>query len=216
MRAPIGFKSCREGAPSPSLFRFRALCGQIMTIIHTERFVLRPISDDDAPAFVPLCNDESLARATSRIAHPFTLEDALAYTRHIATARAEGNEYSFKICDGDDIVACCGALKDGEDWEIGYWVAAAARGRGVATEAAGAVTSFAIDRLGAETITAGYFVDNPASARVLAKLGFSLTGETVKTHSLGRGEDVETIRMTLAAKCFVRPAGICIDNRDDA
>lgn len=68
------------------------------------------------------------------------------------------------------------------------------------------------DRLNAKIVTAGYFIDNPASARVLQKLGFRETGEIVKTHSLGRGCEVDTPRMVLRAEDFVRPEDVRIED----
>ena len=58
---------------------------------------------------------------------------------------------------------------------FGYWYAVSAWGRGVATEA-GAALIEALRAAGAARLTAGYFTTNPASARVLAKLGFTHTG----------------------------------------
>lgn len=183
-----------------------------MTLIHTRRYLLRPIAEDDAPVFAALCNDEAIARNTARIPRPYTLEDARSFTRHMAKAHANGKEFAFAVCKAGEIVACAGVMQDGDAWELGYWVAEAARGSGVATEAAGAVAHYAFDRLNAETVAAGYFIDNPASARVLQKLGFRETGEIVKTQSLGRGCDVDTQRMILRAGDFVGPDGVRIED----
>ncbi|WP_425409976.1 GNAT family N-acetyltransferase [Hyphococcus sp.] len=181
-----------------------------MTVIQINRYTLRPMMETDAPVLAGLCNDPAIARNTARIPCPYTLEDARRFVRYIAEAGAAGDEFAFAVCADDRIIACCGVAKDGGAWELGYWVAAAARGRGVATQAAGAVTQFAFETLGAETVTAGYFTDNPASARVLDKLGFRATGETVELYSLGRGCAVETRRMALNAADFVRPEGVRI------
>ena len=83
--------------------------------------------------------------------------------------------------------------------ELGYWVAAGARGRGVATEAAGAATLFAFERLAAETVLAGHFTDNPASGRVLAKLGFELVGpQMLPSMVLGYDVPGQKTRLTRA------------------
>lgn len=183
-----------------------------MTVIHTKRFTLRPVCEADAPVLAVLCNDETLARNTARIPHPYTPDNALAFIRYMQQAQTHGTEFAFAAHGKDGVAGCCGVMRDNDAWEIGYWVAAAARGEGVATEIAGAVTQFAFDTLQTETLAAGYFIDNPASAKVLEKLGFRTTGEVRKIHSLGRGCEVETPRMVLHASEFVRPAGVRIES----
>ena len=44
--------------------------------------------------------------------------------------------------------------------------------------------------LGLKRLSSGHFVDNPASGRVLRKLGFRPTGRTATRYSAGRGADV--------------------------
>jgi RimJ/RimL family protein N-acetyltransferase len=60
--------------------------------------------------------------------------------------------------------------------ELGYWITPSAWGRGFATEAGEAVLAMARDTLRLDRLVSGHFVDNPASGRVLAKLGFVPTG----------------------------------------
>ena len=60
--------------------------------------------------------------------------------------------------------------------EIGYWVAAAARGRGVASTAARLLSDFGFETLGLRRIELNAAVDNAASRRVAEKAGFELEG----------------------------------------
>jgi RimJ/RimL family protein N-acetyltransferase len=71
--------------------------------------------------------------------------------------------------------------------ELGYWIARPYWGLGYATEAARAVLDIARHSLRLNRLVAGHFVDNPASGRVLEKIGFRPTGEIVQRHSAGRG-----------------------------
>lgn len=180
-----------------------------MTFIQTNRFLLRPIEVDDAPVFARLCNDALIARNTARIPHPYTVEDAETFCLAISRAFALGTEYAFAICDGDEIIGCCGVMRvTNEVYDLGYWVAEHARGKGVAAEAACAVACFAFERLGAETLLAGHYTDNPASGRVLEKTGFAKTGEIRKQFSLGRGGEADCARVRLDRAEFAAPAGI--------
>ncbi len=180
-----------------------------MTIIRTNRLLLRPVERGDAPRFAELCNDRSIANNTSRIPHPYTAEDARNFVDYAIQATAKSNEFPFAVCRNDNIIACAGVLANSaKSFELGYWVGADDRGKGIAGEAAAAVTCFAFEKLAATIVTAGYFIGNPASGRVLEKLGFHSTGKTVKTMSLGRGGEVDTIRMELSASDFARPEGV--------
>ena len=181
--------------------------------IKTGTLLLRPIGSADAARFHQLCNDVEIARNTARITHPYSRADADAFvSRRGAGMFGNDDEYVFAVCRDDAIVACAGAHRtDPGVYEIGYWVGADYRGRGVATGAARAVTQFAFDKLGAKTATAGHFIDNPASGRVLERAGFGLTGETVMMHSAGRGEEVETVRMAVARADFQLSSEIVIE-----
>jgi [ribosomal protein S5]-alanine N-acetyltransferase len=59
---------------------------------------------------------------------------------------------------------------------VGYWVAEAAGGRGLATRAVGAIKEVAFGEMGLHRIEAGTLVDNIRSQRVLARNGFTSFG----------------------------------------
>jgi len=186
-----------------------------MTIIKTRRLTLRPIEKADAARFEVLCNDKDIARNTARIPDPYTAQDAEIFVDQLIEARVKGDEYAFAVCCDGEIIACAGALQtDTAIWEIGYWVGADYRGQGVASEAADAITQFAIRALGAATVTAGYFTDNPVSGRVLEKLGFRETGETKLIYSRGRGEEATSISLALSADEFAAAPDVVIDRQE--
>ena len=78
-----------------------------------------------------------------------------------------------------------GRTQEGE-FELGYWVARPWWGRGIATEAGRALIANARDSLRLKRLVAGHFTDNPASGRVLQKLGFRPTGVVRGRYSAGR------------------------------
>ena len=109
--------------------------------------------------------------------HPYTRTDA---ERWIAATVAFPAHTVFAIEVDGDLVGSIG-LFPGADVhrfvaEIGYWVARARWGRGLATEAVTAITEHGLERLGYARIHAGVFAWNPASARVLEKAGFVREG----------------------------------------
>ena len=169
-----------------------------MTTLSTARFLLRPLQPGDAERLAALANDPLIARNTARVPHPYTIEDARSFLAAAIPAFAAGTEYPFAICEDGVMIACAGLLPlGGGAAETGYWVGADFRRRGVAVEASEAVIRFGFDALGLNVIEAGYFTDNPASGRVLARLGFRETGDITKTYSVGRGGEADTVRMIL-------------------
>jgi RimJ/RimL family protein N-acetyltransferase len=82
---------------------------------------------------------------------------------------------------------------------MGYWIARPHWGRGFATEACGALIDIA-RTLGLATLEGSHFIDNPASARVLEKLGFEAIGIVAPRLSCARGTEVPARLMRLRLK----------------
>jgi RimJ/RimL family protein N-acetyltransferase len=97
----------------------------------------------------------------------------------------------FRRTDGEpELVGGAGfGRMAGGGVELGYWIARAHWGKGYALEAGRQLIEIA-RALGLNRIEAGHFIDNPASGRVLEKLGFRPTGRTVPRHSCARGGEV--------------------------
>ena len=88
-----------------------------------------------------------------------------------------------------ELVGACGlGRRPSGAVELGYWITRSRWGRGYATEACSAMIDIA-RTLGLPSIEGSHFVDNPASGRVLRKLGFRSTGRTRPRFSAGRGEE---------------------------
>lgn len=83
----------------------------------------------------------------------------------------------------------------GDDVEIGWWLAPAAWGRGLATEGASALRDEAFEDVGLDRIIARYQPENIASGLIMERIGMSFErdatgrhGETVRIYALGRSE----------------------------
>ena len=139
---------------------------------------LRPFTPADAPSFARLANDITVWRnLRDAFPHPYTLEHAVAFLEHVASS-PPGTHMAIVI--GGEAVGSIG-LKLGTDVErvsaeLGYWLGAPFRGRGVMSEAIRAFTDDAFDRFSLTRIFAVPFAWNPASCRALEKAGFSLEG----------------------------------------
>ena len=94
-------------------------------------------------------------------------------------------------------------FRDG-DIEIGYAIAKAHRGQGLATIAARLAVELVRDHGLVGPIHAGYARDNPASGRVLEKAGFVHAGEAMGT-SMGRGGDMPLFKTVYRDDVRLRP-----------
>lgn len=156
----------------------------------TDRLLLRPGWTEDAPALAAAIGEERVVRNLARAPWPYRLHDAETYL-----AGFDSDLPSFLIlARGDGVPELVGGIGLGptpqREVELGYWIASACWNRGYGTEAARAVLALARDGLRLCRIVSGHFLDNPASGRVLEKLGFEAAGDIGLRHSRSRGEDV--------------------------
>lgn len=153
----------------------------------TDRLLLRPGWAEDAEKLAARIADEGIVRNLAKAPWPYSLDDARA---HLARMN-EGPLPTFLITRRDtaEIVGACGfGYEPSGEIEFGYWIARPHWGQGYATEAGRAALDIA-KTLGWPRVLGGHFIDNPASGRVLEKLGFIPTGQRVLRHSCGRGRE---------------------------
>jgi RimJ/RimL family protein N-acetyltransferase len=164
----------------------------------TERLLLRPGWAEDAEALALAIGSEAIVLNLAKVPWPYDVRDAESY---LSRERQEG-EADFLIFmrtrGSPRLIGGIGLARQGRAMELGYWIVPSCWGLGFATEAAQAVVDLARDSLRIERLVSGNFVDNPASGRVLEKLGFVRTGRQLQ-HSVARGEDVlcETLALDL-------------------
>jgi len=137
--------------------------------------LLRPWLEEDVPALVDACNDAEITRWIPVIPTPYTEEDACAFVRR----EVEGSpEYSFAVTAGEALAGAIGMRANAHGYRarIGYWVAAWARGQGVATRALRCLSRWAFDELGLQRLELITDPENVASQRVAEKVGFRREG----------------------------------------
>lgn len=165
--------------------------------VRTQRLTLRPGWPEDAPQLAQAIGHESVVRNLAFPPWPYPIEAAETFLTHFG----DPAEPKFLILEHrDGGVRLIGGMGIGqhkdEPHELGYWLTPDAWGRGFATEAGRGVLQAARAR-GIRRVSAGHFVDNPASGRVLRKLGFRPTGRIVTMYSRGRGCEVASVRYEL-------------------
>lgn len=163
--------------------------------VRTERLLLRPGWIEDAPALCQAVgSDPAIARNTARIPWPYAVADAEAYLGSPQQRPDDWGLLIFARTTGRPrLVGSVGIHPDECGHELGYWIARPYWGLGFATEAAAALLRAARESLRLDRIHAGHFADNPASGRVLRKLGFRATGRMVRRHSVARGGEADCL-----------------------
>lgn len=158
----------------------------------TERLMLRPGWMEDAEALATALGDPAVARNLASVPFPYAAEDARAFLSR-PTDPLRPNFLIFSRTRGAPrLVGGCGlGLDDKGDTELGYWIARPYWGLGFATEAGRAVMNIA-RATGLRDVRASHMLDNPASGKVLRKLGFRPTGEVRERWSKGRGDYAPT------------------------
>ena len=156
----------------------------------TERLLLRAGWSEDAPALFEAICDARIVRNLAQAPWPYTIDDAEAFLARERGPRDMSLLIFLRTAGAPRLVGGIGIhqLSSGEG-ELGYWIARPFWDRGIATEAGRAVIANARDSLRLKRLASGHFLDNAASGRVLAKLGFKPVATEMR-FSTGRGAEV--------------------------
>ena len=161
--------------------------------ILTERLRLRQLEAGDAPRLSATGGLPEVARMMLSFRAPWPEPEVQAW---IAAARFEGR-MGFRLAiterQGGELVGVIGLA--GDPATMMYFIADDRAGRGYATEAARGFLAWAFPRFGLAEIHADHFDDNPASGRILRKLGFV---------ECGRGRHVNPVRLEPAPVTLYR------------
>jgi RimJ/RimL family protein N-acetyltransferase len=185
-------------APNVHLWRLFAMT------IRTDRLLLRAPLASDAARIALLAGDYDVASMTGTIPHPYDEEMAVDWI----TSLEKGEEgVAFAVERAGAVIGCVGYRAiDDVHAEIGYWIGKSYWGLGYATEAARALIRHVFAEEGFDYLTAGHFQENPASARVIAKLGFEPAGETLRDCAARGGQAHCIVYRLTRARASALPA----------
>lgn len=145
-------------------------------ILETPRLKLRPYSNTDVAELLELIGTREVAATTLRIPHPYTEEDAHEF---IAASQNESEcRLAISLRSDGQFIGGIGlriALQH-KNAELGYWLGVPYWGNGYATEAAREMLRYGFEDLDLHRIFASHFKNNPASGRILKKLGMRYEG----------------------------------------
>lgn len=152
--------------------------------IQTPRLVLRCPEPADASRMQQYAGDERVAASTLNIPHPYTRQDALDFITYARRAMQREEHFNFAIVRAADdaFMGIIGLTqyREHRSAELGYWLGVPHWNAGYTTEAAHAALAYAFQTLQLNRVYAMFFVDNPASGRVLEKVGMQREGTLVQ------------------------------------
>lgn len=155
----------------------------------SERLFLRPVFAEDWQAVYRGICDQGVVSMLARAPWPYRKMHA----REFAMAMPDPAYPRFAVTLPDEpgapLIGIAGLHEEDGETHFGYWIARPYWGRGYATEAGHGALA-AARALGHRRVHAGHYLDNPASGRVLRKLGFVETGEVRPTECRARGGEV--------------------------
>jgi RimJ/RimL family protein N-acetyltransferase len=147
-----------------------------MTVLETERLLLRRMTVDDAEFILTLLNEPSFLRYIGD-KQVRNLESARQYILNGPVASYERHGFGLllvELRDSQTPIGMCGLLKRDElpDPDIGFALMPDFWNKRFAFEAAAAVLQDARDRLKLQRVLAITSLDNDASIKLLERLGF--------------------------------------------
>ena len=159
--------------------------------------MLRPFDLADAPAVRRLAGAREVADTTLNVPHPYAEGLAEAWIRSHPEGFAAGREMVVAVTDRatGELLGAAGLRLDPQHAlaELGYWIGVPFWGRGYATEAARCLVEHGFGPLRLNRVQACHLVRNPASGRVLQKVGMTYEGRRRQAlRKWERFEDVET------------------------
>lgn len=167
--------------------------------IRTERLLLRQFRMSDAPEVQRLAGARAIAAGTF-MPHPYVEGLAEQWIASLQTAYEKGGHVNFAITRAvdDTLIGSIGLTPDAahRHAHLGYWVGVPYWNQGYCTEAARAVLCFGFTELNLHRIYALCFRSNPASGRILQKLGMRFEGcQREHYFHLGQFVDVDMYSM---------------------
>ncbi|WP_137904448.1 GNAT family N-acetyltransferase [Chryseobacterium sp. 2VB] len=151
-------------------------------ILQTERLILSQLEEKDIPFIVELLQHRIFSDLTSNIPYPYVENDARSWVKMSKEAFENNAGYTFAIRNKEGQIMGAIGLHDREDdkAELGYWIGIPYWNKGYVTEAAKGIIDFGFDELKLNKIFATHFLHNPASGRIMEKIGMEQEAVLIK------------------------------------
>ena len=186
--------------------------------MQTERIILRPWQESDAEALYKYASNPEVGPRAGWPPHK-SVEDSLDILHKFLISE---RNWAVVLKETGEPIGCAGYLTAGnsnlkladDECEVGYWIGQPYWNQGICTEAMKLVVDYCVNVKGFKTLWGGYFPENPASGRVMEKLGFIPTGEEITCDTLAIGVEKRAIVMKLTPKTTTKSL-VVIDLQND-
>ena len=193
--------SCNDGF-RPFSFYIEVMNETIL--METERLILRPWQDSDAEALFKYASDPDVGPRAGWPPHK-SVEESLEIIR---TIFHNDRTWAIELKETGEPIGCIGYFIYGEsninigenDAEAGYWIAKPYWNQGICTEALRWLIDYCFNEKKFDVLWSDFFLDNPASGRVMEKCGFRDTGEINYCSKLQVGND-RPVKVMNLRKC---------------
>ena len=169
------------------------------------RVTLRPPVDGDIPAIYEACQDPLIPRFTT-VPAEYSMAHALDFVQRVPASMELKREIPFVIefGVGDDaefagVISFHTISLENHRAEIGYWVHAPMRGKGIATIAAKMITNYGFLTMGFRRIEAAVDIDNTASQKLLMSAGYSKEGILRQRVTRSDGSQIDMVELAVLA-----------------
>lgn len=159
--------------------------------LQSERLTLRPFNLSDAKIVQALAGTKYVAKTTLYIPHPYEEGEAEKWINTHEEDFIKNKAVTLAITDKEEkhVIGAItlGLNKIYDHGEIAYWIGKEYSGKGYCTEAARRLIRYGFKEENLNRIYARYMDNNPASGRVMEKIGMKYEG-TLKQHVKKWGE----------------------------
>ena len=171
--------------------------------METDRIRLRPWNENDKEALFKYASDPDVGPGAGWSPHQ-SVDESLDIIR---THFSNDHTWAIELKATGEAIGAMGYMLSGDsnisigenDAEVGYWVAKPFWNQGICTEALRLLVDYCAKLKAIQNLWGDYFVDNPASARVMEKCGFCETGTTSYCSHLygGSNRPVKILKLEL-------------------
>jgi len=148
--------------------------------LKTKRLLLRAFTLKDVDDVINLAGDKEIAKTTLSIPHPYTRDDAIKWIKSHKIKYNEGTllSYAITLINTKELIGCVALRieKNNNIAELVYWIGKKYWNNGYCTEASKILIDTGFNELKLHKIYAAYFNINPASGKVMEKLGMNYEG----------------------------------------
>ncbi len=148
--------------------------------IKTERLLLRPFELSDAPKVREMAGEKVIADTTLNIPHPYEKGMAQEWisTHQPKFEAGELVNYAIVLKKTQELIGAIGLTinKRFKRAELGYWIGKQYWNNGYCTEAGHVIIKYGFANLNLHKIVATHLIRNPASGKVMEKLGMTKEG----------------------------------------